>query len=485
MDAITFTMRPLPQALPAQPAPAPAAKPHESSMRADDARPFKPTAPKDRSPSDATRTPARKAAQAAPSDTTEADKAPTDPNKSKPEKTQPGDKPDADAPKDTAANSDQKVGSTIADGAALLAAQAASTATPTPIATPTAAPLPVMAAETATTVTKQPDAATTIQTTAGKARTAAVSTIPPQPQRTATAEQHGVEQAPSNSKSDAARPQVPHDVAATAAKTSAATTDGSAAAKPQVLTSLLNGASAQNATQPAATPPTQTPQAPNPTTETQQIAPQAAQITQLAAATASDATSNNADKAKADIDRPAPTHAAADTPTAPAISFGTDPGSSTHVKTATAAYEAARAAAPVVPASEQVAMQIHRAIEDGVDKLTVELKPASLGRVSAEIQFQNDHRVHVVLSADRPATLDALRSDSRALERALQDAGLRADAGSLSFRFDNSGGQPGFQPDGGSSAIAAAPAPSTTETAPATLTAYAAMTRPGGIDIRV
>jgi hypothetical protein len=180
-----------------------------------------------------------------------------------------------------------------------------------------------------------------------------------------------------------------------------------------------------------------------------------------------------------------PTHGPADAPPAAAVSFGTDPGASAHVKTATAAYEAARASTPILPASEQVAMQIHRAIEDGVDKLTVELKPATLGRVSAEIQFHDDHRVQVVLSADRPATLDALRSDSRALERALQDAGLRADAGSLSFRFENGGGQPNFKPNSSGDGIAIPNVAGMRDAAPLALTAYASLARPGGIDIRV
>lgn len=167
-----------------------------------------------------------------------------------------------------------------------------------------------------------------------------------------------------------------------------------------------------------------------------------------------------------------------------AAAFSTDLIGHAGAKTATSAYEAARVAAPIQPASEQVALSIHRAVEDGVDRLTVELKPASLGRVSAEIEFHDDHRVHVVLSADRPATLDALRNDSRALERALQDAGLRADSGSLSFRFQNSGDQPGFTP-GGTPASFAAPSGVANDDVIATTMPTGALLRPGGVDIHV
>jgi flagellar hook-length control protein FliK len=189
-------------------------------------------------------------------------------------------------------------------------------------------------------------------------------------------------------------------------------------------------------------------------------------------------------QAAPELDAPTP----AKTPDAPitlAAAFGTDPGATAQIKTATAAYEVARAAAPILPASEQVALTIQRAIQDGIDRMTVELKPAALGRVSAEIEFHDDHRVHVVLSAERPATLDALRSDSRSLERALQEAGLRADAGSLSFRFQNGGGNNGgFASGGASASYAAASQSQPLDETPALVAQRLALLR-GGIDIRV
>ena len=182
----------------------------------------------------------------------------------------------------------------------------------------------------------------------------------------------------------------------------------------------------------------------------------------------------------------APTLAKApDAPIALATSFGTDPAPA-QVKAATAAYEVARAAMPILPASEQVALTVQRAIQDGLDRMTVQLKPAELGRVSAEIEFHDDHRVHVVLSAERPATLDALRQDSRALERALQDAGLRADAGSLSFRFQNGNGGNGGSalPGNLPQTFAVAAQPQLHDDTAALATQRMAMLR-GGVDIRV
>jgi len=67
-----------------------------------------------------------------------------------------------------------------------------------------------------------------------------------------------------------------------------------------------------------------------------------------------------------------------------------------------------------------------------------------------------DGRVSAVVTADNKDTLDLLQRDQRALERALQDAGLKADSGSLSFNLRGGG-------EGGNSSAeannASAPAP--------------------------
>lgn len=104
------------------------------------------------------------------------------------------------------------------------------------------------------------------------------------------------------------------------------------------------------------------------------------------------------------------------------------------------------------PATEQVAVHIAKAAADGVDKISVKLKPAALGNVEVQIDLAADGRVHVAVSADRADTLDLLQRDVRGLERALADAGLQADQQSLSFslrdhgaRHDNSPGFAGRQ----------------------------------------
>jgi len=97
----------------------------------------------------------------------------------------------------------------------------------------------------------------------------------------------------------------------------------------------------------------------------------------------------------------------------------------------------AAAAAPPTPApnpaSFQVAVHVARAINDGLDQIKIRLHPANLGRVEVKLELAPDGRVSATVIADKSDTLDMLQRDSRALERALQDAGLRTDSESLSF----------------------------------------------------
>lgn len=149
-----------------------------------------------------------------------------------------------------------------------------------------------------------------------------------------------------------------------------------------------------------------------------------------------------------------------------------------------------RAAAVPTAASttfDQVAVQITKAAADGLDKISIQLKPESLGRIDVQLQVTHDGRVNATIGAHRQDTLDLLQRDSRSLERALNDAGLRADAGSLSFNLSGQGndGTPASYTPSAPSTIAGG-----TELDPiaavnaATLASDSAAAR-GGVDIRV
>jgi flagellar hook-length control protein FliK len=81
----------------------------------------------------------------------------------------------------------------------------------------------------------------------------------------------------------------------------------------------------------------------------------------------------------------------------------------------------------------QVAIQIASAVQAGIDQISIQLKPASLGRIDVELTVNNDGRVQAVVQAERADTLELLQRDARELAKALEDAGLMADSGGLSF----------------------------------------------------
>jgi flagellar hook-length control protein FliK len=101
-----------------------------------------------------------------------------------------------------------------------------------------------------------------------------------------------------------------------------------------------------------------------------------------------------------------------------------------------------------LPPHEQIAVQIRDAMQNGNSRLTVALHPVELGRVEVKLDIDKDKNVTATIVVDRPGTLDLLRNDAKALERALQDAGLQTDSRSLSFNLRDSNGQNGGAQNG-------------------------------------
>jgi hypothetical protein len=149
-----------------------------------------------------------------------------------------------------------------------------------------------------------------------------------------------------------------------------------------------------------------------------------------------------------------------------------------------AAIDQAFRGQPLQPASEQVAVQITRAVQQGADRLTINLKPASMGQISVELEVGPDNRLIAVVSAERPETLDLMQRDARALERALNDAGLKTDSGSLSFNLRGDGGNGHADGEGASDWSSFAPPEDSNKATP--MPVYArTLGAEGGIDIRV
>ena len=131
-------------------------------------------------------------------------------------------------------------------------------------------------------------------------------------------------------------------------------------------------------------------------------------------------------------DRPPPGQDGLQSPSAPSA------GSSNAVERSSPSsfaqsLNALKQGGPETQASQQVALQIHKAVTDGVDRLTMQLQPERLGGIEISLDLSTGGRVSANIIVDRPETLNLLQRDARGLEQALGSAGLDADGGSLNF----------------------------------------------------
>lgn len=135
---------------------------------------------------------------------------------------------------------------------------------------------------------------------------------------------------------------------------------------------------------------------------------------------------------------------------------------------------------------DQVSVHVTKAVNDGIDKITIQLKPEHLGRIEVAMEVTGDGRLNAVITADNKETLQLLQRDARDLARALQDAGLQANAGNLSFNLREQQGDRRPAPEKGAGARPALEGVAGTDAYDATPTAlYGGGTRADGrVDIR-
>lgn len=93
----------------------------------------------------------------------------------------------------------------------------------------------------------------------------------------------------------------------------------------------------------------------------------------------------------------------------------------------------ARSGTALKSTPDQVAVHVTRAARSGMNRIEIRLDPESLGRVEVTLEVGRDGRVSALVLAENREALDALKAEARALQQALQDAGLKPDADSLSF----------------------------------------------------
>jgi hypothetical protein len=83
----------------------------------------------------------------------------------------------------------------------------------------------------------------------------------------------------------------------------------------------------------------------------------------------------------------------------------------------------------------QVAARFIERFDGRAQRFEVRLDPAELGRVDVRIEVGSDKKVHAVLAAHDSAALSDLMRGSRALEKALGDAGIDVADGGLKFEL--------------------------------------------------
>lgn len=101
----------------------------------------------------------------------------------------------------------------------------------------------------------------------------------------------------------------------------------------------------------------------------------------------------------------------------------------------------------------QVAMKLAGTAADGGGRVTIRLNPEELGKLDIKLEFSRDGSIRAQISAERPETLDMLQRDARALDKALQEAGLKTDQNSLEFNLQGENGQPGGSDDEQTAAV--------------------------------
>jgi flagellar hook-length control protein FliK len=93
----------------------------------------------------------------------------------------------------------------------------------------------------------------------------------------------------------------------------------------------------------------------------------------------------------------------------------------------------------------QVAFEVARQVQAGNSRFQIRLDPADLGRIDVRLDVDKDGTVNARMYVERPETLDLMQRDQRALQQALQQAGLDGAKTSLEFslRQNPFAGNPG------------------------------------------
>ncbi|WEK04985.1 MAG: flagellar hook-length control protein FliK [Candidatus Devosia phytovorans] len=99
----------------------------------------------------------------------------------------------------------------------------------------------------------------------------------------------------------------------------------------------------------------------------------------------------------------------------------------------------------------QLAFEMVRQVSEGNTRFQIRLDPADLGKIDVRLDIDASGQVNARLSVEKAETLDLMQRDQKALERALQQAGLDSSKTNLEFSLKQnpfSGGDQGQNGNG-------------------------------------
>jgi len=133
----------------------------------------------------------------------------------------------------------------------------------------------------------------------------------------------------------------------------------------------------------------------------------------------------------------------------------------------------------------QLAFELARQVQDGNTRFQIRLDPPELGRIDVRLDIDKAGQVHARLTVEKSETLDLMQRDQRALERALQQAGLDGNKTSLEFSLKQNpfSGQDRQQRGDAPHAAGNTPAGAEADEAPPIVNLYRGSLQASGVNI--
>ncbi|MEM7569946.1 MAG: flagellar hook-length control protein FliK [Pseudomonadota bacterium] len=100
-------------------------------------------------------------------------------------------------------------------------------------------------------------------------------------------------------------------------------------------------------------------------------------------------------------------------------------------------------------AAKHVGLEISRQALKSDTQFAIRMDPPELGKLDVKLTVSKSAEVQATIVVERESTFDLLTRDAKALERALQEAGLKTDQNSLQLSLKNQGFDQGEQNTGG------------------------------------